>query len=102
MASYPAHIATLARHPSGFAPIVMSLAALALVMGTIMAFGTARQPDEGAAAHLYQLLIVAQVPLLGVFAWRWLRQDLRAGLAVLALQALALGAALVPVWYYGL
>ncbi|HKW02642.1 MAG TPA: hypothetical protein VJN96_22660 [Vicinamibacterales bacterium] len=42
----------LLRRPSAFLPIVMSAAALALLVGYILMFGTARQEDEGTAAHL--------------------------------------------------
>jgi hypothetical protein len=50
----------------------MSLTALALVIGHILLIGTARQADEGAEAHLWQLLMAAQVPVIGFFAVRWL------------------------------
>ena len=102
MATYPNSIITLARQPSGFMPVVLSLAALALVLGTIATAGVARQPDEGAAAHIYQLLIAAQLPLLCLFMLRSVRKDVRAGLVIASIQVAALGAALWPVWYFGL
>jgi hypothetical protein len=40
------------RRPSALIPLAMSIAALALVLGHIAIFGTARQADEGSAAHL--------------------------------------------------
>jgi len=50
----------------------MSFAALALVLGHVAMFGAAREADEGTAAHLFHLLMVAQVPIVAVFAIRWL------------------------------
>ena len=48
-------------------PIVCSMIALAIVVGNVVA-GVPRQADEGIAAHLFQLLMVAQVPLVVGFA----------------------------------
>jgi hypothetical protein len=76
----------------------MSLAALAVVFIHIALHGTARQADEGLAAHLWQLLMAVQVPIIGFFAIRWLPQNPRHALAILALQAVAALAALAPVY----
>lgn len=102
MATYPSSVLVLARRPSAFVPIVMSLAALVLVLGTVATFGVVHEADEGAAAHVFQLLIAGEMPVLAFFVVRWLRQDLRAGLTMLGAQVAALGAALFPVWYLGL
>jgi hypothetical protein len=76
----------------------MSLAALGVVLVHIIMSGTARQADERTAAHLWQLLMAAQIPIIGFFAIRWLPQSPRSGLPVLALQAVAALAALAPVY----
>jgi len=102
MATYPASFFVMARKPSAALPLLMSLGALATVIVSVAVFGTRPEPDEGAAAHIFQLLIGLQLPFLAVFAVRWLRRDLRAGLAVLAIDGAAIGAALLPVWYFGL
>ena len=86
------------RKPSAFLPVAMSLTALALVIGHILLIGTARQADEGAEAHLWQLLMAAQVPVIGFFAVRWLPRAPRLALGVLALQVGAALAALAPVF----
>jgi hypothetical protein len=88
----------LLRKPSAFAPVAMSLAALALVLLHIALHGTARQADEGAAAHLWQLLMAAQLPIIAFFAIRWLPQKPKYALAILALQGMAALAALAPVY----
>ena len=67
-------------------------------MTHIAFFGTARQPDEGTAAHLWQFLMGGQVPIILFFAIRWLPQAPRFALLVLALQAAAAATALAPVY----
>ena len=57
---------------SEFIPAIMSVAALAIVLGYAAMFGVARQADEGTAAHLWQLLMAGQVPLVAFFAIKWL------------------------------
>jgi hypothetical protein len=67
----------------------MSLAALALVLGHFAVYGIVRETDEGAAAHIWQILIAAQVPIVAYFVVRWLPQNPRPALLVLAVQAAA-------------
>jgi len=102
MAGYPASVLHLAKRPSGFVPIAMSLTALAVVLGAVLTVGAKRQPDEGAAAHIFQLLIAGQAPILAFFLLQWLRKDAKAALTVLALQAAAIGLAIFPVLLLGL
>ena len=90
-------VGALMRRPSAFLPIAMSLAALALLLSYVATHGVARQEDEGAAAHLFQLLMVAQVPLVGYFALWWLPRAPRHAAVILALQLCAGLAALAPV-----
>jgi hypothetical protein len=92
-------ISTLLKRPSAFVPVVMSLLALALVLVSVALFGAAREADEGAAAHLWQLLMAGQLPVVAFFALRWLPRAPRPAFAVLALQALALLAALSSVYF---
>jgi hypothetical protein len=77
----------------------MSFAALAVVIGYVATFGTARQADEGAAAHIWQLLMAAQIPVIIFFAVRWLPQAPSQALPILALQGGAVLAALAPVYF---
>ena len=90
------------KHPSAFIPVVMSLAALAIVLGHIAMFGAAREADEGTAAHLWQLLMAGQIPVVAFFALKWVPQTPRQALPILALQAVAGLAALAPVYYFNL
>jgi hypothetical protein len=92
----------LIRQPSAYLPMAMSLVALALVLGHIIIFGTAREADEGTAAHIFQLLMVAEVPIIAFFAIKWLLRFPRPALLVLTLQAAAGLTALAPVFYFNL
>jgi hypothetical protein len=90
----------LLKRPSALLPVVMSLAALATVMAYATMFGTARQADEGTAAHIWQLLMAGQVPVVAFFAIKWLPAEPRQAVLVLALQVGAALAALFPVWWF--
>lgn len=90
----------LLKRPSAFIPLAMSVAALATVMGYAAMFGTARQADEGTAAHVWQLLMVGQVPVIAFFAITWLPTEPRQALLVLAVQVGAALAAMFPVWWF--
>jgi len=93
---------SIMKQPSAFLPVAMSLAALAIVLGHIAMFGAAREPDEGTAAHLWQLLMAGQMPVIAFFAVKWVARTPRQALPVLALQAVAGLAALAPVYYFDL
>lgn len=76
----------LIRKPSALVPLAMSVAAIALVVGHAALFGIAHEVDEGAAAHVFQLLMVAQVPVIAFFAAKWLPRCRREALRILVLQ----------------
>jgi hypothetical protein len=95
----PTSMPTLIKRPSAFIPLLMSLAALLLVLGTVAIFGVVHEADEGTAAHLFQLLIAGQLPIVAVFAAKWLAQAPRQALMVLGMQAMAGLAALAPVFF---
>lgn len=89
---------TLLKRPSAFLPVAMSLAALATVLVFLASHGPAPQADEGAAAHIWQLLMAAQVPIVLYFAIRWVPESPREAVPILALQLAAAVAALTPVF----
>ena len=89
---------SILKQPSAWIPLVMSLAALSLVFVHIAIFGIARQEDEGTAAHLFQLLMASQLPVVAYFALKWLPRSPREALIVLALQCLAIIAAFTPIF----
>ena len=98
----------MVRKPSAFVPMAMSFTALALLGGAYV-YGLAtghgglvREPDEGAIAHLWQILMVGQLPVLGFFAIKWLPRAPRQTLYVLALQVGSVLAAMAPVYFLNL
>ena len=93
---------SLMKQPSGFIPMAMSLAALALVVGHIALFGVVHEADEGTAAHLWQLLMAGQVPVVAYFAVKWLPKTPGNALRVLVLQFVAALAACAPVYWFRL
>ena len=98
------------RHPAAspfndvhaWLPIVLALVALGTVGSYVAMFGTAKEADEGAAAHIWQLLMAAQLPLVIIFGFKWLPKRPRAALAMLGLQVLAALSAMAPVALLGL
>ncbi len=101
----PLNFETMVRRPSAILPLAMSIGALAVIAVSAIygfahgAHGIIRQPDEGAAAHLWQLLMAGQLPILVFFAIKWLPRAPRPTLYVLALQAGAVLAAMAPVYF---
>ena len=89
----------LMKRPTAYLPIVMSLAALSLVLGHVAIYGIVHEADEGAPAHLFQILMAAQVPLILYFALKWLPRDRAQAIRVLALQAGAAISAFASVYF---
>jgi len=75
---------------SALVPMALSLAALATFVAFLAIGRPAREPDEGTGAHLWQLLMAAQLPIAGVFALTWLPRAPRSGWVLLAVQAVAI------------
>ena len=103
----PISFRAIVKHPSAFLPIAMSLAALTMLLGYIAFNGpvpetNGQRPDEGAIAHIWQLLMAGQLPVLLFFAVKWLRRAPKQALGVLALQAGAVLASMAPVFYFNL
>jgi hypothetical protein len=76
----------------------MSLGALAIVLGFLATHGPAPQADEGAAAHIWQFLMAAQIPIVAYFAFTWVPRSPRHAVPILILQAGAALAAMAPVF----
>ena len=90
----------LLRRPSALLPLALSATALATVVVHVVMVGTARQADEGTAAHVWQLLMAGQLPVIAFFAVKWLPTEPRRAMLVLVLQAGAALAAMFPVWWF--
>lgn len=80
-------------------PLVLSALAFTLVIANIFA-GVRPSTDENASAHIFQLLIVSEVPFTAVFLatsdWRVHRWSV-----LLAVQVVCVGVACLPVWLAG-
>jgi len=85
---------------AGVAPVVMSLSALALVIIAVTTGWQTNLPDEGLAAHLFQLLIFTQplVVLAFLATADWKRPVRIAGF--LALHVLGAALALGTLFYF--
>ena len=84
----------LLARPSGWLPLVMSAAALAVIGWYLALYGPVAQPDEGLHAHLWQLLMGLQLPVIAYFGYAWLPRAPRPAIAVIGIQlatALLLG-----------
>lgn len=99
MATPTAH---LLRRPTAYVPIAMSFVALCVVLTAVLVFGAGPAPDEGTAAHLFQLLIVGQAPFVLWSAATSVGSHPREAALVLALQMLAVVVAFTPVFAWGL
>ena len=84
---------------SAIVPLIFSALAFAIVMANVLA-GIAPQPDETTSAHLWQTLMLLQLPLILVFAatanWRTASPPLLIGA-----QLLGIATACTPVWLAG-
>ena len=88
------------RRPSAWLPVAMSAGALLLLAQHILFVGVTREADEGTAAHLWQLLMGGQVPIVLYFALTWLPRAPGPALRVLVLQAaLALASFGLLYWF---
>ena len=90
---------SLLKEPSAYLSLAMALACLALVVGHFAVYGNLHEVDEGAAAHIFQLLMVAQVPIVGYFAIKWLPRSPTETVQVLAMWAAVVIAAFAGVYF---
>ena len=84
--------------PSAWLPIIMSIIAVFLLLLQLATNGFRPEIDEGAIAHVWQLLVVTQIPVIVFFAFRWVRRAPREALTIMVMQGLALASAAVPVF----
>lgn len=91
-------LVSVLRRPSAFLPVAMSGGALTVVLLFLASHGPAPQPDEGAAAHIWQLLMAGQIPIALFFAIKWVPRYPRQAIPVLVLQVVAALAAMAPVF----
>ena len=90
---------TLLRKKSAYFPLAMSAAGLALVLVHAARYGIVHEADEGATAHIWQILMAGQMPVLAFFAIKWLPRAPKPTLCVLSLQAVVALASMAPVFF---
>jgi hypothetical protein len=77
----------VATRPTALVPIAMSLVALAvLLLALTFGLGVSNDGDEGAAARLWQLLMLGQRPIVAFFAISWVPREPRNAILLLAIQ----------------
>jgi hypothetical protein len=89
----------LLKRPCAFLPLAMSAFLLILFFVHFARFGFVHEADEGTEAHVFQILMPAQVPIIAFFAITWLPRERRAAMVVLMLQIGAAAAVLAPVFF---
>ena len=87
---------------SALIPIGMSLIALTMVLAHVALYGATHEGDEGATAHIFQLLLAGQLPVIAFYAIKWLPRTPRQALLILGAQLGAALAALAPVYLLGM
>ena len=92
-------VVSLLKYPSAWVPLVLAFLSIALPIGHATIYGFVREADEGTAAHLWQILMVLQIPLVLFFAAKWLPRAPKQALVVLALQAGAYLTSLAMVYF---
>ncbi len=93
----------LLKKPSAWIPITLSSAVLGIFLFAIAIFGPpAREPDEGAGAHLFQIWLVLELFSILFFAVKWLPKKPRQAFAILLVQIAAALAACAPVYIFKL
>jgi hypothetical protein len=82
---------SLIKQPSAWIPMVISLAALTWIAVYMALVGVSQSQatDEGAPARIFQCVMLAQLPVSGYFALKWLPKRPIPALVILALQAAA-------------
>ncbi len=90
--------------PSAWLPIVASLAMLAFILILLEISGVPTVPaeDEGVGAHIFQLWLVYEFFAILFFSAKWIPQQPKSALIILAIQILAVLAACAPVRILGL
>lgn len=87
---------------AGRLPVAMSFAALGLVALVLTTGWERNLADEGAAAHLFQLLIMGELPLIVLFLLTSERIATRHAITLLLAQGVAIALALGSVAFFRL
>ena len=93
---------TVVSAPSAWLPLAMSAIACVVVIDHLWMTGATREVDEGTGAHLWQLLMAGQLPLIAWCLWKQWSRGPWTALSLLAVQVAGLLVAAAPVALMGL
>lgn len=93
---------SLVKNPSAWVPIAMSACAIALLLFYFLTFGVVHEKDEGVAAHLWQILMGGQVPIIAFFAVKYLPENPKQAFIILLIQLASITLACAPVFIFKL
>lgn len=79
---------SLFKHTTAWLPLVMSLAALLLIVGYVAFVGVSAQPakDEGMVARIFQLFLIGQLPIIGYFAGKYFPKNRQGSFWIIVIQ----------------
>lgn len=99
----PGDTKTLFKRPNAYVPLLLSLAMFGIFVCLFFMSGPPTpQPDEGVAAHLFQIWLVVEAAMILFFALKWLPRKPQQAAVVLATQILGVLVVCSPVFYFKL
>lgn len=87
-------IRSLIKKPGAWLPMAISFASLIFLIGYVIVSGIEYHEEERAPARIFQLLMLAQLPVIALFALRWIPRAPKQAFVILLFQVIA---AVVPV-----
>jgi hypothetical protein len=96
------NFASIVKKPSAFLPIAMSLIVIIVGFSEGARTGFVRQADEGTAAHIFQILMPLQLPIMAFFVIKWLPQAPKPVTMIVLVQIVAALVVLAPVFFFHL
>jgi hypothetical protein len=89
----------LLKELSAWLPIAMSIAVICMLLSMFVFTNPhVHESDEGFAAHVFQILMIGQLPIIAYFANSWIPRVPRTALRVLALQIFVWVLAAAPIF----
>ncbi len=93
----------LLKKPTAWIPIALSFAVITMWVVSLSFSGAPQhEPDEGTAAHLFQIWLVLEIFLIGLFSVMWLPKMPKQALIIVAIQIIFVLAGCAPVRYFHL
>ncbi len=93
----------LYKNPDAWLPAALSLMVIVMMLfGFALHGAPVRQPDEGTAAHLFQIWLVLEFFMVVYFAMASLPKNPKQGAIILSIQIAAVLIGCSPVYYFKL